>query len=121
MLKDLTKDKRIKFFIDEINCINKVIPLPQTSRALELLIHTMNKEQGYTRKDGSHYFTHCIEIAQKVLDFGLVKRYVELNEKEKADTILTVALLHDFVEDVDKLENTLYMHNFTTLTKDNII
>ncbi|MCY8890505.1 HD domain-containing protein [Bacillus spizizenii] len=59
-------------------------------KALDLVMDEMNAERGFVRHSGAHYYYHLVDVAQKLLNFGV----------RDEDTI-TAALLHDIVEDVD--------------------
>lgn len=59
-------------------------------KAFDIVLNTMNKENGFSRHDGAHYYYHLVDVAQILLNFGI-----------RDDEIITAALLHDFVEDVE--------------------
>lgn len=58
-------------------------------RAFDTVIEEMSKEKGYTRHNGTHYYYHPVDVAQKLLNFGI-----------RDEDIITAALLHDIIEDV---------------------
>lgn len=57
--------------------------------ALDGVISIMNADEGYKRKDGSHYYYHLVDATQDLINNGI-----------KDEETLTACLLHDFVEDV---------------------
>ena len=59
-------------------------------KALYLVREEMCKEKGFVRDDGSHYFVHCIDVANTLLLFDINK-----------EDVICAALLHDIVEDVE--------------------
>lgn len=59
-------------------------------RAFDLVLSEMNAENGFKRHDGFHYYYHLVDVAQILLNFGI-----------RDEDIITAALLHDFIEDVD--------------------
>lgn len=58
-------------------------------RALDLVKSEMCIEKGFKRYDGSHFYYHCVDVAQELLNFGI-----------RDEDIIVAALLHDIVEDV---------------------
>lgn len=58
--------------------------------AFDLVLAEMNAEKGFKRHDGHHYYYHLVDVAQILLNFGI-----------KDEDIITAALLHDFIEDVE--------------------
>lgn len=50
-------------------------------------------EKGFSRRDGTDYFTHPIALAQRGLDMGIID-----------DVLLASSLLHDIVEDVEHID-----------------
>lgn len=59
-------------------------------KAFDLVLSEMNAEKGFQRHDGHHYYYHLVDVAQILLNFGI-----------KEEDIITAALLHDFIEDVE--------------------
>ncbi|MGX1195793.1 HD domain-containing protein [Metabacillus sp. SLBN-84] len=59
-------------------------------KAFDLILSEMNAENGFKRHDGFHYYYHLVDVAQILLNFGI-----------KDEDIITAALLHDFIEDVE--------------------
>lgn len=59
-------------------------------KAFDTVLNVMNKENGFARHDGAHYYYHLVDVAQILLNFGI-----------RDDEIIAAALLHDFIEDVD--------------------
>ena len=94
-------DRQTKHFIKEIANLSQIVDLRLTNKALSLLLNTMNKENGYSRHDGSHYYVHPIAVAQTALDFQLVANRVRQGKQKEADLLLAGCLLHDNLEDVN--------------------
>ena len=59
-------------------------------RALDLITRTMNVDNGFKRDDGSDYYTHCVDVANTLLSYGI-----------KNEDVICAALLHDIIEDVE--------------------
>ncbi|WP_273854219.1 HD domain-containing protein [Guptibacillus spartinae] len=84
-------------------------------KAFDLVIDEMCAEKGFTRHNGTHYYYHLIDVAQKLINEGI-------DDEE----IIAAALLHDLVEDVDKYTihwvesefNSNVAHMVGLLTKD---
>lgn len=94
-------DRQTKHFIKEIANLSQIVDLRLTNKALYLLLNTMNKENGYSRHDGSHYYVHPIAVAQTALDFQLVANRIRQGKSKEADLLLAGCLLHDYLEDVN--------------------
>ncbi|MCY9308834.1 HD domain-containing protein [Bacillus inaquosorum] len=58
-------------------------------RAMDWVVEEMSAAKGYSRHDGSDYFSHCIDAAQDLYNFGI-----------RDEDVISAALLHDIVEDV---------------------
>ena len=58
--------------------------------ALDLVMDVMNLENGFKRDDGSDYYTHCVAVANTLLNYQIHDR-----------DAICAALLHDIVEDVE--------------------
>lgn len=101
MLIEKDYDSRTKHFIKRLSILNSVKPLPNSIKALELLIAEMNKEKGFKRHDGRDYYGHPIAVADTALDFGIIQKRWDVGLNKEADQIITVCLLHDILEDVD--------------------
>lgn len=67
-----------------------ILGFTEALRAFDLVLSEMNAENGFKRHDGFHYYYHLVDVAQILLNFGI-----------RDQDIITAALLHDFVEDVD--------------------
>lgn len=59
-------------------------------KAFDTVLNTMNREAGFSRHDGSHYYYHLVDVAQILLNFSV-----------RDDEIIAAALLHDFIEDIE--------------------
>lgn len=57
--------------------------------AFDLVKKEMCAEKGYKRYNGTHYYYHLIDVAQKLIGYGI-----------RDEKIITAALLHDILEDV---------------------
>jgi len=61
----------------------------QSLRAFQLVKTEMCIEKGFSRQDNTHYYYHCVDVAQILINFGF-----------HHTDIVSAALLHDIVEDV---------------------
>jgi (p)ppGpp synthase/HD superfamily hydrolase len=61
-------------------------------RALNWMIQVMNANNGYKRKDGSHYYYHLVDATQDLFNAG-----------ERDEATLTACILHDSVEDIPEV------------------
>lgn len=105
-------DERVKHFIRNLAFINSLVPLPKSRKALNLLLEEMSAEKGFVRHDGRDYFVHPIAIAQTAIDFGLVNSRINENDHNGADTLITVCLLHDILEDVQWIDREYLVNEF---------
>lgn len=112
MFKHKQYDDRVKHFVRNVGFINSLVPLPKTRKAVNLLLEEMNAEKGFVRHDGRDYFVHPIAIAQTAIDFGLVNNRINENDHNGADTLITVCLLHDILEDVDWIDREYLINEF---------
>lgn len=90
----------------------RTLGLPNTIKAARLLIDEMNAENGFSRHDGSDYFVHPIAIAQTAIDNQAVNNYIQRGEIQKADYLLAACLLHDVLEDVEKINPIIMSSQF---------
>lgn len=74
-------DERVKHFLKTVSTINTLIPLPNTRKAIKLLLEEMSTEKGFSRHDGRDYFVHPVAIAQTTIDFGMVHQLINEDEK----------------------------------------
>lgn len=79
-------------------------------RAFDLVLYEMNAEKGFKRHDGFHYYYHLIDVAQILLNFGI-----------KDEDIITAALLHDFIEDVEWATYEYVQDQFNTRVADIVL
>lgn len=77
---------RTKFLIQNL----KILDYSQSMKALKLVINEMSAENGFARHDGSHYYLHLVDVAQTLINFGV-----------RNENIITAAILHDYLEDVE--------------------
>ena len=59
-------------------------------KALDLVREEMCHEKGFKRDNGTDYYTHCVDVANTLISFGI-----------KDEDVICAALLHDIVEDVE--------------------
>ncbi|QST02775.1 HD domain-containing protein (plasmid) [Pontibacillus sp. ALD_SL1] len=62
----------------------------ESLKAFDLVIEEMCKEKGFVRHNDTHYYHHLVDVAQHLLNHGI-----------RDQDIITAALLHDLVEDVE--------------------
>lgn len=77
---------RVKF----LKMVLSVLGHKKALKALDLMIKEMCKEKGFSRHDGSHYYLHLVDVTMKIFNSGI-----------RDEDILTTAILHDAIEDVD--------------------
>ena len=58
-------------------------------KALDLVTDVMSAENGYSRDDGSDDYTHCVDVTNTLLSYGI-----------RNEDVICAALLHDIIEDV---------------------
>lgn len=66
-----------------------ILEFKHALRAFDLMKREMCKEKGYVRHNGTHYYYHLVDVAQKLLNFGI-----------RDEVTIVAALLHDYIEDV---------------------
>lgn len=59
-------------------------------RALNWMIQTMNANNDFMRKDGSHYYYHLVDATQDLINHGI-----------RDEVTITACILHDAVEDIE--------------------
>lgn len=84
------KGSRVQFFEHNL----AILKYPMAYKALVLVKEEMSKEKGFVRHNGTHYYFHLVDVAQKILNAGI-----------RDEDIITAALLHDLVEDVLDAKN----------------
>lgn len=82
---------RVQFFEQYL----AILQYNMAYKALLLVKKEMCKEKGFARHNGTHYYFHLVDVAQKLLNAGI-----------RDEDIITAALLHDLVEDVLDEEGT---------------
>lgn len=105
-------DDRVKHFIKEVSTLGKIIPLPNTNKAIRLLTTEMCTEKGFKRHDGRDYFVHPIALAQTALDFQLIQYRIKQGKVEDVDALLATCLLHDILEDVSWVDSAYLTAEF---------
>lgn len=105
-------DQRVKHFIKQVGTLSQTYHLPNTNKALTMLLEEMSAEKGFTRHDGSDYFVHPIAVAQVALDFQLVSRRMRAGKVDEADNLLAGCLLHDILEDVEHIGKTEFVETY---------
>lgn len=78
---------RVKHFVNVLEGLNDI----QSLRAFELVKSEMCKEKGFSREDDTHYYYHCVDVAQILINFNVLD-----------SDVISAALLHDIVEDVEE-------------------
>lgn len=109
-----TFDSRTRHFIKMVRVLN----LPHSIKATNILLREMNKEKGFVRHDGSDYYVHPIAVAQTAIDFKVISTLIARGDVSIADEILTSCLLHDIVEDVEGYSKELLSELFTKTIAD---
>lgn len=84
------KGSRVQFFEHNL----AILKYPMAYKALILVKEEMCKDKGFVRHNGTHYYFHLVDVAQKILNAGI-----------RDEDIITAALLHDLVEDVLDVHN----------------
>ena len=59
-------------------------------KALDLVTNVMCVENDFKRDDGTDYYTHCVDVANTLLSYGI-----------KDEDVVCAGLLHDIIEDVE--------------------
>lgn len=80
------KDSRVKHLEKTL----AILQYHQALRAFDFVIEEMSSSKGFARSDGTHYYYHLIDVAQILLNFGI-----------RDEAVITSALLHDTIEDID--------------------
>lgn len=101
-------DSRVNHFVKEIRILN----LPNSVKATELVLSEMTKEKGFQRNDEKDYFVHPVAVAQTALDFKIIRDLIGVGDTHAADVILSACLLHDIVEDVDWITKEIISERF---------
>jgi len=65
-------------------------------KAFDLMRKEMGEEAGFMRQGGEPYYYHLVDVSQFLLNWGI-----------RDETIITSALLHDFIEDVKGANHSL--------------
>lgn len=79
-----------------------ILGFNQSLEALDWMVEVM-AAPAFARQDGSHYYSHLIDVAQDLLNHGI-----------RDQDIITAALLHDVVEDVPGITNKMIDAKFNT-------
>jgi len=100
----MSLSSRTKFLLQNL----KILNYDQALKAAHLVINEMSAGNGFTRHDGSNYYHHLVDVAQTLLNFGV-----------RNEDIITAALLHDYIEDVEgvtvKFVETLFNRSVATM------
>lgn len=67
----------------------RLLKMDMAYKALNLVRREMCKQKGFKRHNGDHYYYHCVDVTQLLI-----------NEGVRDEDTITAALLHDIVEDV---------------------
>lgn len=68
-------------------------------QSLNLIKETLNQSTGHVRHDGTPYYLHCVEVALHLYNCGY-------NDED----ILIIALLHDYIEDVEGTQEAKFLY-----------
>ena len=79
------RGSRVKFFEQYLATLQYTMAY----KAFLLVKEEMCVEKGFKRHNGTHYYFHLVDVAQKLLNAGI-----------REEDIIVAALLHDLVEDV---------------------
>jgi GTP pyrophosphokinase len=79
-------ESRVRFFENSLSLLG----FNDALRAMDWLVDEMNASKGFVRHDGSNYYTHPIDAAQDILNYGI-----------RDEAVVVATLLHDMAEDVD--------------------
>lgn len=82
----MAKESRVKHLYSDLEKLGHLNAI----NALDAMINIMNADEGYKRKDGSHYYYHLVDATQDLINNGITD-----------EATLTACILHDFVEDVE--------------------
>lgn len=92
----MAKESRVEYLRGELTKLGMSMAI----HALDSMTHIMNADNGYRRKDGSHYYYHLVDSTQDLLNHGI-----------EDEATLTSCLLHDSIEDVAHITfNTIRFH-----------
>lgn len=94
--------------------------LKKSMKAVKYVEEQMSIENGFSRHNGSNYYIHPIAIAQTAIDFGLVDLMINNGEKDRADALISVCLLHDVIEDVEGPVEEYISDNFGSYILQNV-
>jgi (p)ppGpp synthase/HD superfamily hydrolase len=70
-------------------------------RAFDFVVAEMCTEKGFSRHSGAHYYYHCVDVAQDLL-----------NNDITYEPCITAALLHDAEEDIKGVTNKMIAEMF---------
>ena len=70
-------------------------------RALNWMIQTMNANNDYKRKDGSHYYYHLVDATQDLINHGV-----------RDEITITACILHDAVEDIPEVTHDMIREEY---------
>jgi GTP pyrophosphokinase len=79
-------ESRKRFFEQRLADAGQTMSL----KALDFVVSEMSATKGFKRHDGSDYWGHCIDVAQDLWNAGI-----------RDEDIISAALLHDVLEDID--------------------
>lgn len=79
-------------------------------RAFDLMREEMSAKAGFKRESGEDYYYHLVDVAQYLLNAGI-----------RDETVITSALLHDYVEDVSGANRTLVSVMFNNEVADTVM
>lgn len=79
-------------------------------RAFDLMREQMSATAGFKRESGEDYYYHLVDVSQYLLNAGI-----------RDETVITSALLHDYVEDVSGANHTLVSVMFDIEVADTVM
>lgn len=97
---------RVKF----LKTVLTILGFKKAMKALDLMIEEMCKEKGFTRHDGTDYYMHLVDVTMKVFNSGI-----------RDENILTVAILHDAIEDVEWIHYDFIKREFGQEVADDVL
>ncbi|WP_214688006.1 HD domain-containing protein [Exiguobacterium sp. s163] len=97
---------RVKF----LKTVLSVLGHKKALKALNLMIQEMCSEKGYSRHDGSHYYLHLVDVTMKIFNSGI-----------RDEDILTTAILHDAIEDVEWINYDFIKREFGKEVADDVL
>lgn len=86
-----------------------VLDFTNSLKALDVVVKEMSAEKGFSRHNGEDYYEHLIEVTNLLLNHGY-----------REEHLLTSALLHDIVEDVEGYTLKMVREDFGDIVADTV-